>query len=151
MRVRSAAPLAIAAIVAAGSLSPAHAAPKKKPIKKTYSLTLAPLPDATEVSGCDSKGRTEDVNMDTQTLKVTGPGTLALTVSGFSGDWDASILNSSGANVSQAAGTSTPNTSTAPGEDTLKYKSKKAQTLTIQVCNFAGSPAATVTYTYTYL
>ncbi len=153
MRVRSAAPLALAAIVAIGSLALAEAAKKKKkpPIKKTYSLQLAPLADATETVGCDSAARTEAVNMDTETIKVTGAGVLTVKVSGFNGDWDASLLNSSGAFVASAAGTSTPNTSTTPGEDVLKYKSKKAQTLNLRVCNFLGTPTASVTYTYVYL
>jgi hypothetical protein len=150
MRVRSAAPLALAVIAAAGSLAPAEAAKKKPPIKKSYSLTLAPLPDATEAVGCESAGRAEDVNMDNHTIKVAGPGVLTVKVTGFNGDWDASLINSSGSFVAAAAGTSTPNTSTTPGEDVMKYKSKKAQTLTLRVCNFAGTPAATVAYTYVY-
>lgn len=154
MRVRSAAPLALAVIVAVGALAPAQAAPKRKakpkPITKTYSLQLAPLPDATEAVGCDGAGRTEGVNMDTETIKVAGPGVLTVKVTGFNGDWDAAVLNSAGSFVAAASGTSTPNTSTTPGEDVLKYKSKKAQTLNLRVCNFAGTPAATVNYTYIY-
>ncbi len=155
MRVRSVAPLAIAVIVAAGSLAPAEAAkkkPKPKPIKKSYSLTLAPMPDASETVGCDGAARTEAVNMDTETIKVAGPGVLTVKVTGFYGDWDASLLNAGGAFVASASGTSTPNANMqTTGEDILKYKSKKAQTLNLRVCNFLGSQAASVSYTYVYL
>ncbi|HWL37605.1 MAG TPA: hypothetical protein VNQ77_15575 [Frankiaceae bacterium] len=152
MRVRSAAPLALAAIVAAGSLAPAVAAPKKKPIKKTYSLTLAPSPDASESTACSGETRTAALNnTNFHDIKVTGPGLLSVKVTGFSGDWDMSVWNKAGAQLTEGGGTTTPETftNTAPTE-TLKYKSKKAQTLTLRVCNFAGTPNATVSYTYTY-
>lgn len=151
MRVRSAAPLAIAAIVAAGSLAPATAAPKKKPIKKTYTLQLAPSPDATEATACSGDTRTADVNTNFHTIKVTGPGLLTAKVTGFSGDWDMSVYNTAGAMLTEGAGTTTPETftNTAPVE-TMKYKSKKAQTLILRVCNFLGTPNATVSYTYVY-
>lgn len=151
MRVRSAAPLALAAIVAAGSLAPAAAAPKKKPLKKTYALTLAPSPDASESTACSGETRTADVNTDFEDIKVTGPGLLSVKVTGFSGDWDMSVWNKAGAQLTEGGGTTTPETftNTAPTE-TLKYKSKKAQTLTLRVCNFLGSPNASVSYTYTY-
>jgi hypothetical protein len=151
MRVRSAAPLALAAIVAAGSLAPAAAAPKKKPLKKTYSVQLAPSPDASESTACSGDTRTADVNTDFETIKVTGPGLLSVKVTGFTGDWDVSVYNTAGAMLTEGGGTTTPETATntAPVE-TLKYKSKKAQSLILRVCNFLGSPNATVNYTYTY-
>lgn len=150
MRVRSAALLALTATIAAGSLAPASAATKKKPLKKSYDLELAPYPDATEATGCEGAGRTEDVNMDNETIKVTGPGVLTVKVTEFVSDWDMVVMNASGATVAAGAGTSTPNASADPQTETLKYKSKKAQTLTLRVCNFLGGPTAKVTYTYVY-
>lgn len=150
MRVRSVAPLAIVAIVATGSLVPAHAAPKKKPLKKTYNVTLAPLPDASEATACSSAARQDGVNMDVETIKVTGAGVLTVKVTKFQSDWDMSVYNSSGSMLTEGSGTSTPNTSTGEQTETLKYKSKKAQTLLLRVCNFIGSPTATVSYTYVY-
>jgi type 1 fimbria pilin len=148
MRVRTAAPIALAVLVAVGPA--AHAAPKKKPITKTYDLTLAPAPDASTSSSCSSAALQEGGNMDTETIKVTGAGKLSVKITGFTGDWDMAVLSSSGSMLTEGAGTSTPNTDTNPGEETLKYKSKKAQTLALRVCNFLGTPQATVTYTYTY-
>lgn len=149
MRVRSAALLALAATVAAGSFVPASAA-KKKPLKKSYDLQLLPYPDASEATGCEGPGRTEGVNMDTEPIKVTGPGVLTVKVTEFTGDWDMAVLNAAGASVAEGAGTSTPNTSVDPMTETLKYKSKKAQTLNLRVCNFLGGATAKVTYTYVY-
>ena len=150
MRVRSVAPLAIVAIVATGSLVPADAATKKKPIKKTYTLTLASMPDASEETACSGAARLDGVNMDVETIKVTGPGVLTVKVTKFVSDWDMSLYNTAGSMLTEGAGTSTPNTSTAEQTESLKYKSKKAQTFNLRVCNFIGSPTATVSYTYVY-
>ena len=151
MRVRTAAPLALAALVAMGTMAPADAAPKKKkPLTKTYELTMAPFPDASEASGCESAGRADGRFLDIEEIKVTGAGLLTVKVTKFTGDWDMSVYNAAGSVVSEGSGTSTPNTSTAEQVESLKYKSKKAQTLYLRVCNFLGSPTATVTYTYTY-
>ena len=150
MRVRSAALLALAATVAAGSFMPANAAKKKKPLKKTYDLQLAPMPDASETVACSGAARQDGVNTDIEPIKVTGPGVLTVKVTEFSGDWDMNITNTAGSIVSEGSGTVTPNTSVDPMTETLKYKSKKAQTLNLVVCNFLGTPTATVTYTYVY-
>lgn len=150
MRVRSVAPLAIVAIVAAGSFVPANAAPKRKPLKKTYNVQLAPDPDASEATACSGELRADAVNMDIEPIKVAGPGILTVKITKFQGDWDMAVFNSSGAQVAEGGGTSTPNTSTAEMTETLKYKSKKAQTLSLHVCNFLGTPTATVSYTYVY-
>jgi hypothetical protein len=152
MRVRTAASFAVAAVVLAGALAPAQAAVRKpKPITKTWSVTLAPLPDATEATACTSAARTASVNMASETLKVTGPGILSVKMTGFAGDWDMAVSSASGSRLSEGGGTSTGSGAPATdGVETMKYKNKKAQTLSIDVCNFAGSPQATVTYTYTY-
>lgn len=152
MRVRSAAPLALAALVAVASLAPADAAPrkKKKNLTKTYNLTMTPFPEMSETLACSSPVREAAKQFHIEPIKVTGPGMLTVKVTKFTGDWDMAVWNSSGASVSEGSGTSTPNTSTDEMTETLKYKSKKAQTLSLRVCNFLGSQSATVTYTYVY-
>lgn len=150
MRVRTAAPLALAAVVAMGTMAPADAAPKKKPITKTYELTMAPFPDASEASGCESAARADGRFMDVEEIKVSGAGVLSVKITKFSGDWDMSVYNAAGSAVAEGSGTQTPNTSTAEMTETLKYKSKKAQTLFLRVCNFLGTPTATVSYRYDY-
>jgi hypothetical protein len=151
MRVRSAAPLALAAIVAIASIGTAEAAPKKKKdLKKTYTVTMTPFPDLTEEEGCSGAARSAAMQVDIKPIKVTGPGTLSVKVTKFTGDWDMALWNAAGASVSEGSGTITPNTSTDEQTETLKYKSKKAQTLNLRVCNFLGSQSATVSYTYVY-
>lgn len=150
MRVRTAAPMALAAVVAIGSLAAPADAAKKKPISKTYDVTMAPLPDAQEATGCESAARADGRFMDVEEIKVAGAGVLTVKITKFQGDWDMAVYNSAGANVAEGAGTATPNTSTDQMTETLKYKSKKAQTLSLRVCNFLGTPTATVSYTYVY-
>lgn len=147
MRVRTAAPLA-AALVLAGVGVEANAAPRKpKPITKTYPVQGIPHPNPPEGPSCSSAP--EGVSEHRETIKVTGPGKLVVEVTGFTGDWDTGLYGANEVNLAQGGGADTPNTDAAPKE-TLTYKSKKAQTLYLDVCNFLGSPTATVKYTYTY-
>jgi hypothetical protein len=149
MRIRTAAPLAIAALLAVSASG--HAASKPKPITGTFKSTLAPMPATLE--SCLSPAQVEGVNKHSVPIKVAGPGTLAVKVTGFYGDWDTILTSSTGAVLAEGGGTNvdgTNSTPVAPVSETLKYKSKKAQTLTLVVCNFSGSPEATTTYTYTY-
>ena len=153
MRVRTAASIAVAAVALASAVAPASAAtkPKPKPITGSYPLTLAPLPDASESTGCTSAARKQGVNSDTHAIKVAGPGTLTVKVTGFSGDWDMAVASGTGSRLSEGGGTSTGDGAPATaGVETLKYKNKKAQTLNLIICNFLGSPNATVAYTFTY-
>jgi hypothetical protein len=153
MRVRTAAPIALAVLVAVGPA--AHAAPKKKPITKKYTLTLNPAPVEVPLqeTACQSTLRQPGVNLDVKEIKVSGPGKLKVTVTGFTGDWDTSLYSSTGQLLSEGDGTSFPDNMSTPAagvDETLAYKSKKAQTLMLRVCNYVGAPSATVTYTYTY-
>ena len=146
MRVRTAAPLAVA-VVLAGAAVDASAAPKPKPITKSYQVTGVPHPNPPSGPSCSSAP--EGVSEHRETIKVTGPGKLVVEVTGFTGDWDIGLYSPAGVNLAQGGGADSPNTETAPKE-TMTYKSKKAQTLLLDVCNFVGSPTANVKYTYTY-
>jgi len=148
MRVRTAAPLALAVILAGGAVD-ANAAPRKpKPITKSYDVTGIPHPNPPTGPSCSSAP--EGVSEHRETLKVTGPGKLVVEVTKFTGDWDIGLYGGSGETMlAQGGGADAGNTDAAPKES-LTYKSKKAQTLFIDVCNFAGTPNASVKYTYTY-
>jgi hypothetical protein len=152
MRVRSAAPFVVAAILAGGVHAPAEAA-TKKPVSKEYDLTLTPMPDARTTSACSSDLLTAGQNMDEHSLKVSGPGKLTVTVTGFSGDWDIAIMSSSGVGLTEGDGTVTPtsfSTPAGPIDEVAKYKAKMAMSLVIRVCNFLGTPTAHVKYTFVY-
>lgn len=152
MRVRSAAPLVVAAIVAGGIHAPAQAA-TKKPVAKEYDLTLTPMPDPNTTSACSSQFLTAGQNVDDHSLKVSGPGKLTVTVTGFSGDWDIAVMSSSGVSLTESDSTGTPAPLSTPAgaiDEVAKYKPKKAMSLIIRVCNFLGTPTAHVKYTYVY-
>jgi hypothetical protein len=142
--------LSLAGVAAAAPLAPAQAAPKK-PVSKTYSMALAPLPvPAQGTPTCLPADGQEGVTKHTETLKVSGPGQLKVEVSGFYGDWDITVFDEKGRAVGVGSGTSTPGTGTSTGVDKASTKIKKASTLKIVTCNFAGSPSATGKYTFTY-
>lgn len=149
MRIRTAAPLAMAALLAA-SVS-AQAAPRPKPLTGSFKSTLAPMPATLEA--CASPAQVEGVNKKSVPLKVTGPGMLQVKTTGFYGDWDMVLLNSAGSVLATGSGTNVDgnnSTPAAPIAETMKFKNKKAGTLTLVVCNFSGSHEATTSYVYTY-
>ena len=147
MRVRRAVPLAIL-VLAVGAVN-AEAAPKKKPKPITKSYTVQAFPYPSPPTGPSCSEAPEGVGEHRETINVSGPGKLVVEVRGFTGDWDIGLYDKNGTNLAQGGGADSPNTDTAPAE-TLSYKSKKAQTLHIDVCNFLGSPSANVKFTYTY-
>ena len=146
MQVRSLAAVAALGVLAAGAYAPATAAPKKKPITKTYDLTL--VPGFTEPTSACADERLEGISLHTETIKPTGPGILSVKVNGHTGDWDISIKDSADDEIAAGSGNNTPHT--GPGEETAIAKFKKGQEIRIAVCNFAGTPEATATFTYKY-
>jgi hypothetical protein len=149
MQVRRVAALATLATLALGAHVPAGAAAKKPPVKKSYEMQLPPFPyPAQGTPTCD-----EDMAADAfhiETLKTTGPGTLTVKVNGFQGDWDITVYSGEKELEGTGEGTSTPNTSTSPGEDVFTAKFKKPVSLEIRTCNFAGTPSAHGEYTFVY-
>ena len=159
--MRKALPLALVAVVAGGALAPALAAPAKpkpKPITESYAVegVPAPLPlvggTPVETASSCMDPALEGVSTTTRTIKPTGPGTLEVTLTGFAGDWDITLLDAKGAVVAEGAGTITgdPSSLGTDNTDKLVAKVKKAQELRIAVCNFAGGPTAHATYSFTY-
>lgn len=157
--MRKALALTAVAVVAAGSVAPALAAPPKKPkpITQSYAVTGAPIPlpltgstPVEEPSSCMNP-EFEGLSTTTKTIKTTGAGTLTVDVTGFSGDWDITIMNDKREMVAAGAGTATPTALTTPGAaEKAVVKYKKASTILIAVCNFLGGPNANVKFTYVY-
>jgi hypothetical protein len=146
MQVRRVATLATVGLLIAGVYAPATAAPKKKPITKSYDLTLLPV-QADPNAACVTP-ELEGISVDTQKISPTGPGRLTVKVNGYTGDWDMSIKDANGDEISASSGNDTPNA--GPGEETVDVKFKKAEPIQIAICNFAGTPQGHATYTYTY-
>lgn len=148
MQVRRVATLAAIAVLAAGAYAPATAAAKKKPITKSYSMQLLPVPDPPAGSPSCARPELEGISMRTEKLTTPGPGTLTVKVNGFAGDWDITVYGPDGL---EGVGDGTSTGGGAPataGEDTYTQKFKKATTLEIRICNFAGSPSANGQYTF---
>ena len=144
MRVRRVATIATLGLLVAGAYAPATAAPKKKPLTKTYDLTLLPV-QGSATEACATP-QLEGISVDTQKVTPTGPGFLTVTVTGFQGDWDISVKDADGAEIAKGSGNDTPNA--GPGTETVEMKFKKPVSLDIRTCNFAGSPSAHGEFTF---
>jgi hypothetical protein len=147
MQVRRVVTVAAVAVLAAGAYAPAMA--KGKAITKSYSMQLAPIPDPPQGTPSCARDELIGVSIHQEKLTTQGPGTLKVKVNGFAGDWDITVY--SGAKELEGVGAGTSTGGGAPstaGEDTFELKLKKATTLDIRTCNFAGSPQAHGEYTF---
>ena len=146
MRTRTALAASLTLVVAAGALSPALAAPKPKPVTKSYTATAFP-PDpshaAVTTGICNTTNPTSQHN---EPFTVPFKGTLVVDMSGFAGDWDLALYSGSSL-VAQSAQDLTADPQT-PEKITIKLK-KVGQKLSIRACNFAGGPTANVKYVHT--
>ena len=140
--------LLVAGLVAVGLVSPALAT-HKKPITETYTATAATPDPGNAVTGtlCDGvnpAGTGEHLHE----FAVPEAGVLEVILTDYQGDWDLAVRNSKGANIGESgAGGYQP---VAGSDEKVKVKIKKAETLTIVGCNWAGSPTATVKLTFTF-
>ena len=147
MRTTAAVTLAVVALGAA-SMSPAIGAPKKT-ITKTYTAT-APVPDPTnEAGGAYSVcPQTVPNSFQADEFKIPAAGTLKVEVSGYNGDWDALLMDSDKSEAAASGSGGYPPVAGGPEEIEMRFK--KAQTVTIVACNWAGGPTADVKVTFTY-
>jgi hypothetical protein len=131
--------------VGAISASPALAAPKKKPITKTYDVA-APLPDPSNygMQGYSVCAQNVPGSFDKTAFQVPAAGTLSVVLSGFQGDWDLLLLDGDDEELS------TGGSSGLGGTETTEVRFKKAQKVSIVACNWAGSPNASVKYVFTF-
>ena len=131
------APLALAGLAAA----PALAAPKPKPISKTYTATALPDPTSNNV-GEACEPQVNPLGIHSEAFKVPAAGTLVVTLANQL-DWLVAIRQN-GAVVAEADGAS------PEVVESVSVKFKKAATISIDTCNFAGEPSIQVSYTFTY-
>jgi hypothetical protein len=149
MQIRRVVAVATLAVLAAGAHMPAMAA-KKAPTHKAYDMQLLPVPDPPQGTPSCARDELIGVSIHQEKLKTSGPGVLTVKVNGFAGDWDITVY--SGDHELEGVGDGTSTGGGAPataGEDTFEMKFKKATTLDIRTCNFAGSPSAHGEYTFT--
>jgi hypothetical protein len=143
MRARTALVASLVLVAAAGSLSSATAAPKPKPITKSYTATAFP-PSPTNVQLGVCNGDVPGSNFDTE-FKAPFAGRLTVDMTGFQGDWDMALVQD-GANAQESAQDIDAPIDTPEHID--GYKLKKGEAITIRNCNFLGGPTASVKYTF---
>lgn len=146
MRTRTALCASLTVVVAAGALSPAVAAPKPKPVTKSYVATAFP-PDPSHIALTEGIcNTTNPTSQHNEPFTVPFPGTLKIDMTGFQGDWDLAVYAGGSVLASSAQGLTDP--INRPESITVKLK-KTGQKLQIRACNFAGGPTANVKYVHT--
>jgi hypothetical protein len=149
MNARSLALVATTGLLAVGAFAPATAAGKTKPISMEYDVQGLPNPQPLPSGTSCLDDQYEGISRTTKVIKTTGPGVLSVTLNGFSGDWDITLMDKDGEELAIGDGTSTGGGAPATaGEDTLVTKLKKPGTFQVAVCNFLGSPQAHVKLSY---
>jgi hypothetical protein len=166
VKVRTAAPVALGLVMAAGALAPAVAKSTPAPITESYTVQGVPVPSPLlgdplpeDPSSCMNPDL-EGVSTTTKTITTKGPGTLVVGLTGFAGDWDITVLDADGEVVGEGEGTTTGGEIPVVGGgngslgvdnvEKLEVTLKKAATLRIGVCNYLGGPSANAKYTFTY-
>ena len=139
---------AVAGLLAVAWLPHVAHAKHKKPIEKTYTATAA-TPDPTnfvlplqEYSVCNQM-----VPGSFHVEEFTAPeaGTLKAELYGYVGEWDFLLTDDKGREVGHSG---IIDVLGAP--EKISYKFKKAGTVNLIACNWAGGPTGTVKYVFTY-
>lgn len=137
MRTRLVLVVLPAALVGVAVL-PSSAAPK--PMKGAYTAA-APVPGG--VATCDG---TVPGSTHVQTVKLPAAGRMTAELSRFTGDWDFYLrANGSDLSASESGGIG----GAEDAKEIVTAKIKKATTVSIVSCNWAGGPSGAVTWVYT--
>ena len=144
MRTRTALTIAVVGLTAAGSLSPAVAAgkTKPKPIKIAYTASALPDPTSTNPATGEICAPTSPAAIYSHTFKVPAAGVLDIKANNQF-DWSIAIREDG-----ESLATSDGGTPTDPEATSVRFK--KATTVSIDTCNFAGEPSIDVTGSFTY-
>jgi hypothetical protein len=144
MRTRSALVAGLVAVTAAGSLAPAVAATKSKPkpVKIAYTATALPDPTSTNPATSEICAPTSPSGIHHYTFKVPAAGILDINLNNTL-DWSVAIREN-GETLASADGGS------PEVVESTSVRFKKATTVSIDTCNFAGEPEIDVTGLFTY-
>lgn len=144
-------------LVASFAATPALAGKKaKKKVTKTISetidVTAFPFPNlsshtATPLPGC-AAGE-EGVHKHTHPFEAPGNGTLTLSMSGFTGDWDLYVIDDAGVAIARSDNEQVGQTM-APPEEKIEMPLAKGKAYELVICNWAGAPQATADLQYVY-
>ena len=147
MRTRTVLAGALVAVVAAGGFSPSFAAPKPKPKPKpitgAYTAMAAPDPTSTSLGvGSNVCKPTSPAGKFSYTFKVPAAGTLEAR--------SANMLDWSLALVEGGSQLSTSDGGGPQDKEAVSASFKKATTVVIDACNFAGEPQIKISFVFTY-
>jgi hypothetical protein len=144
--VRRVAALTAVAVAVVGAAAPSLAAPKRKPITKTYTAT-APTPDPSNFAGAGYSvcGQNVPGSFHTEVFAVPAAGTLKVSLTGYVGEWDLLLMDGDDREIG-ASGV----LGVMGEEELVSVKFKKPSTAKIVACNWAGGPTGSVTYTFTF-
>ena len=143
-------------LVASFAATPARAgkAQKKKvtkTISETIDVTAVPFPNLsshtkTPMPGCTA-GQ-EGVHKHTHPFEAPGAGTLTLSMSGFTGDWDLYVFDDAGVAIARSDQAQVPDM--APPEEKIEMALEKGRAYDLVICNWAGAPQASADLQYVY-
>ena len=144
--MRRAVALVTVAVALAGAAAPSTAAPKRKPITKTYTATAAtPDPSNFAMTGYSVCGQNVPGSFHTEVFEVPAAGTLKVSLTGYVGEWDLLLMDGKDQEIGYSGVLG------VMGEEELvSVKFKKPATAKIVACNWAGGPTGSVTYTFTF-
>ena len=141
---RTAALLALTCATVAIAAPSALAAPAKT-FSKTYETTT-PMPDPSNYADANYSVCPQRVpgSFFDETVKIPAKGLLHVELTGYNGDYDLLLMDADKEELAYSGQTA------VQGEpEIVDVSFKKAATVHIVNCNWAGAPTAKVSYTYT--
>ncbi|HVE73879.1 MAG TPA: hypothetical protein VNA30_02145 [Mycobacteriales bacterium] len=130
------------AVVAAGSLAPAHAKPPKSFKRSVIFVDRTPDPIGFHVGPEHCRSYLGPMEKPVE-VAIPGPGVVDVAISGFSGQWSLLIMDKDG----EVLGTADAD---PPATEATTLRLKRAMKINILPCNNYGTFEATLTYGYTY-
>ena len=139
--------MALGTLVVVGTAPGIAEAKHKKPIEKTYTAT-APAPDPSNflpTSTYSVCGQAVPGSFHVEEFTAPESGTLKAELSGYVGEWDFLLTDDKGRELGSSG---ILDVTGAP--EKITYRFKKAGTVNIIACNWAGGPTGTVKYVFTF-
>ena len=136
--------LVLATLMVSAVALPATAAKKKKTVTEDWQVTAAPFPGADDHSDPATECGVQDVNYAVHTFKTPGRGTLETAISGYQGEWDLYVTDSSGNLLGSSVQFMTGS------EERATVALPAGAEINIYACNFAGGPTAAGQLKYVY-
>jgi hypothetical protein len=129
------------AVAADAAAAPASAGKSKKGSFTADNMVPFPHPD-----GCNiGSGSMEGVNYVAEPFKAPSDGVLTVTMSGFDGDWDLFVNDSSGSLI---LASSESQLQGAPATEEVAFALTKGSKVLMTPCNWVGGPSATVDWKF---